>query len=78
VYDKTKRDTFDHVEEWLAEVEKFSDEHTVKFIIGNKSDLEEVVTTAEGEAKAEQLKVNFIEASAKTADNVDLAFTMMA
>ena len=78
VYDKTKRDTFDHVEEWLSEVEKFSDEHTVKFIIGNKSDMEEVVTAEEGEAKAEKLKVNFIETSAKTADNVDLAFTMMA
>lgn len=78
MYDKTKRDTFDHVEEWLSEVEKFSDEHTVKFIIGNKSDLDEVVTTEEGEAKAEKLKVNFIETSAKSADNVDLAFTMMA
>jgi Ras-related protein Rab-1A len=50
----------------------------VKLLIGNKSDLEEKVSIEEGEEKANRLKINFIETSAKNSENVDMAFSMMA
>lgn len=40
VYDITDRTSFDNVKVWLAEIEKYVDERTVKFIVGNKNDLE--------------------------------------
>lgn len=39
VYDITDRTSFDNVKVWLAEIEKYVDERTVRFIVGNKNDL---------------------------------------
>ena len=39
VYDITDRTSFDNVKTWLAEIEKYVEERTVKFIVGNKNDL---------------------------------------
>ena len=45
VYDKTARKSFDNVDEWLAEVDKYSNDNTVKILLGNKCDASENVTT---------------------------------
>lgn len=50
VYDITDRTSFDNVKVWLAEIEKYVDERTVKFIVGNKNDLEEKRQVSEEEA----------------------------
>jgi Ras-related protein Rab-1A len=50
VYDITDRTSFDNVKVWLAEIDKYVDEHTVKFIVGNKNDLEEKRQVSEEEA----------------------------
>lgn len=50
VYDITDRTSYDNVKVWLAEIEKYVDERTVRFIVGNKNDLEEKRQVPEDEA----------------------------
>ena len=51
-----------------------------RLLIGNKSDITDkrVVSYEEGENLASQFKLNFIEASAKTAENIDSVFHQIA
>jgi len=79
VYDVTNQESFDHVQDWLQEVNRYSNEGTVKLLIGNKSDRsDKVITTQQGEEFAGRLNMPFLEASAKTASNVEAAFLAMA
>ena len=49
VYDVSNQDSFDHVQHWLAEVNRYASEGTSKVLIGNKCDREDkVVVEAEG------------------------------
>lgn len=38
VYDVTNMESFNHVNDWLTEVNKFAPEDTCKLLVGNKSD----------------------------------------
>ena len=38
VFDITDRKSFQQVEKWLSEIDKFAKENVLKFIVGNKSD----------------------------------------
>mmetsp|Transcript_16772 Transcript_16772/g.29669 ORF Transcript_16772/g.29669 Transcript_16772/m.29669 type:complete len:203 (+) Transcript_16772:266-874(+) len=79
VYDVTSQESFDHVQDWLQEVNRYSNEGTVKLLIGNKSDrTDKKVPTEQGEAYAKGLDMQFLETSAKTASNVEAAFLAMA
>ncbi len=80
VYDVTSMETFDHVEEWLKEVDRYASETTSKLIVGNKADLvnEKKVSADIAEEFANNINVSFLETSAKTATNVDTAFLTMA
>jgi GTPase SAR1 family protein len=51
VYDITDRSSYEHVRNWLEEIDKYTDQRTHKYIVGNKCDLEErrQVTLEEGE-----------------------------
>ena len=79
VYDITKKDTFDSIEKWLNEHKLNGDPGIVTFIIGNKNDLEEFrqVSKEEGEEKAKSFQCGFLETSALSGDNIDLAFELM-
>mmetsp|Transcript_16647 Transcript_16647/g.36090 ORF Transcript_16647/g.36090 Transcript_16647/m.36090 type:complete len:206 (+) Transcript_16647:61-678(+) len=78
VYDVTDRQSFEAVQGWVREVEKYaSPGHMV--LVGNKIDLpNRAVLTSEGSELADKLGVPFLETSAKSAVNVDTAFTGMA
>ena len=53
--------------------------HFLIFLAGNKCDSEErAVSRDEGERLAREYRVNFMETSAKTGYNVELAFTEVA
>mmetsp|Transcript_6489 Transcript_6489/g.7419 ORF Transcript_6489/g.7419 Transcript_6489/m.7419 type:complete len:206 (-) Transcript_6489:1274-1891(-) len=78
-YDVTNQDSFDHVQDWLQEVNRYANEGTCKLLIGNKSDREDkVVSTEVGTEFAKKLDMPFLETSAKTAANVEAAFLAMA
>ncbi|KAF4741507.1 Ras- protein rabd1 [Perkinsus olseni] len=81
VYDCTHRESFDNIDTWLSEVNRYANDSTVKILIGNKSDLKEdqQVTAEEGEQKAKALGFSgFILTSAKDASNVETAFSMVS
>ena len=80
VYDTTNRESFEHLDSWLSEVNKYASDKMVKVIVGNKSDkLEDrVVTTEEGMKKAESLGLSFIETSAKDATHIEEAFSLIS
>jgi len=80
VYDVTSQESFDHVNDWLKEVNRYASEGTCKLLVGNKSDrtTEKVVTTEQAKDFADDIGVPFLETSAKSAANVEEAFLTMA
>ncbi|KAJ8600662.1 hypothetical protein CTAYLR_010688 [Chrysophaeum taylorii] len=79
VYDVTSQESFDHVSDWLAEVNRYANEGTCKLLVGNKSDMDDkVVSTQSAKAYADSLGIPFLETSAKNATNVEEAFLTMA
>ena len=80
VYDVTDRTSFEHVDSWVQEVNRFAGESSCKILVGNKSDLsaQRAVTTEEGQAKANQMGVAFVETSAFTAEKIEQAFASIA
>ncbi len=75
VYDVTRPETFEHVEVWMKEIEELrSRPNFVIILIGNKIDLERKISSEDGDAKAKEFGITFIETSAKEGDNVDKAF----
>jgi Ras-related protein Rab-1A len=79
VYDVTRKETFDSVESWYKEIKSVSPTITL-ILVGNKIDLIEdrVVSTEQGEQIAEKLNISYIETSAKTGENINDAFKMLA
>jgi Ras-related protein Rab-2A len=77
VYDVTKRQSFNHIKVWMEEAQRNAPATLVCILIGNKSDLEKkrVVSYKEGEMFAQTHGMMFMETSAKSAHNVDSAFT---
>jgi len=80
VYDVTTYESFEHVEEWLNEVNRQASDSTLKLLVGNKSDLDEEkkVSPEEAQSFAEKLGMSFLETSAKNSTNVEAAFLTMA
>lgn len=80
VFDVTSLESFDHVNDWLKEVNRYAAEGTVKLLVGNKSDrtADRVVTEEQAKEFADELGIPFIETSAKSSKNVEEAFLTMA
>ena len=80
VYDVTNRSSFENIDKnWYREIKKASPD-IVLILVGNKIDLESkrVVSRDEGEALAHNLTLTYVETSAKTGENIDDAFKMLA
>lgn len=80
VYDVTKRSTFHHLKVWQDETKKNAPESLVTILVGNKCDLDRrrQVSTKEGEDFARENGMLFVETSAKSAENIDLAFIQVS
>ena len=80
VYDITRRETFDHLVKWLAEVRENASKDITIILIGNKNDLESErkISHEEGGAFAKENDLLFLETSAKTAKNIVMAFNLTA
>lgn len=88
VYDVTSRASFMNARTWLSDVREHADPHLSCILVANKIDLCEPadgsasarsgkareVTTEEGEQWANEEGLLFVEASAKSGQNVELAF----
>lgn len=80
VYDVTSRASFDSVPRWVQEVRAERGGDVVVFVVGNKTDLVErrQVSIEEGDARARELGVSFVETSAKAGFNVKALFRKIA
>ncbi|THU72178.1 hypothetical protein C4D60_Mb04t09370 [Musa balbisiana] len=73
VYDITRRRTFDHLADWLEDARRHANADMTIVLIGNKSDLarKRAVSTEEGEQFAKEHGLMFMEASARSGENVE-------
>ena len=81
VYDVTDEESFSNIRNvWMREVDRYGTDGVTTLLVGNKSDLvrQKVVTFTDGKEFANTYGMHFLEASAKTATNVDQAFLTMA
>ncbi|EAN31996.2 GTP-binding protein ypt2 [Theileria parva strain Muguga] len=76
VYDITDKSSFEHINDWLTEVNKYSSEDTCKLLLGNKSDMEDSrdVSATDVQRLSEVIEVPAMDVSAKTGHNIDKAF----
>ena len=79
-FDLTRRETFDNIRNWHEELKENSPPGLYLILVGNKKDLEisREVSTQEAEDLASELGLSYIEASAKTGENINDAFKMLA
>eukprot|EP01088_Endostelium_zonatum_P014862 TRINITY_DN340_c0_g1_i1.p1 TRINITY_DN340_c0_g1~~TRINITY_DN340_c0_g1_i1.p1 ORF type:complete len:209 (+),score=50.28 TRINITY_DN340_c0_g1_i1:134-760(+) len=82
-YDVTDEASFNHVTNWLQEIDKYTVGGGVsvnKLLVGTKTDMvsNRVIDTEKGKKCAVDLGLSFVETSAKTGDCVEDAFLTMA
>ncbi|KAM6165746.1 ras-related protein Rab-26 [Erethizon dorsatum] len=80
LYDVTNKASFDNIQAWLTEIQEYAQDDVVLMLLGNKVDSaqERVVKREDGEKLAKEYGLPYMETSAKTGINVDLAFTAIA
>lgn len=79
LYDVTSYSSFENISAWLSEIKEFAHDDVVIMLIGNKIDKSQRVVSREaGERLARDFEVSFLETSAKTGQNVELAFMATA
>uniref|UniRef100_A0A3B3VX54 small monomeric GTPase n=1 Tax=Poecilia latipinna TaxID=48699 RepID=A0A3B3VX54_9TELE len=80
LYDITNKSSFDNIRAWLTEIHEYAQTDVVIMLLGNKADMssERAIRRDEGERLAREYSVPFMETSAKTGVNVELAFTAVA
>jgi Ras-related protein Rab-6A len=80
VYDITNRQSFLDTTRWLDDVRTERGNDVIIMLVGNKTDLADIrqVSIEEGESKAREFNVLFIETSAKVGYNIKSLFTKVA
>ncbi|XP_041672526.1 ras-related protein Rab-37-like [Cheilinus undulatus] len=80
LYDITNKASFDNIRAWLTEIHEYAQSDVVIMLLGNKADMssERAIRRDEGERLAREYSVPFMETSAKTGVNVDLAFNAVS
>ncbi|PFX34050.1 Ras-related protein Rab6 [Stylophora pistillata] len=80
VYDITNYNSFQQTAKWIDDVRTERGSDVIIMLVGNKTDLSDKrqVTTEDGERKAKELNVMFIETSAKAGYNVKQLFRRVA
>jgi len=76
VFDITDKESFEHVKNWMADIDKFAKNGVLRILVGNKCDLEEkrAVKKEEGNEMAEKYGIKYIETSAKDTINIETLF----
>uniref|UniRef100_A0A6P7FRQ5 small monomeric GTPase n=1 Tax=Diabrotica virgifera virgifera TaxID=50390 RepID=A0A6P7FRQ5_DIAVI len=80
LYDVTNKTSFDNIRAWLGEIREYAQDDVVIMLLGNKADcgIERAVRREDGERLAREYNVAFMETSAKSGQNVELAFVAVA
>ena len=77
VFDLSDTSSFNDIEYWVGEANKYAPIDATKMLIGNKADIpaQRKINKEDATEKASKLGMKYIETSAKTAVNVDDAFS---
>ncbi|CAO0795652.1 unnamed protein product [Mucor circinelloides] len=80
VYDITSRTSFQNTSKWIEDVRAERGSEVIIVLVGNKTDLNDKreVTLEEGEKRASDCNIMFIETSAKAGHNVKALFRRIA
>jgi Ras-related protein Rab-6A len=80
VFDITNRESFENVKKWYDIIKKVILPKTFLILIGNKVDLSDMreISAEEGIDLAKELKVYYMETSAKTNENIESVFEWIA
>jgi len=80
VYDISNANSFENTRKWVDDVRGERGNDVIIVLVGNKTDLNDKrqVTTEQGEKKAKENNLMFIETSAKVGHNVKNMFRMIA
>ena len=76
VYDITRKSTFDNIDKWIGDLKNNGDENMFVYLVGNKSDLNDMREVRKDEAmtKSEKFNIAFSETSALYGDNIHKIF----
>ena len=76
LYDITQKTSFDHIRNWITEIDKFGKQGVLKVIVGNKSDMENnrKITKEAAENLALKYGIKLWEVSAKDNTNIEEMF----
>ena len=79
-FDITDRGSFEHIRNWMADIDKFAKEGVLRILVGNKCDLEHTrqVRKEEGNEIANNYGIKYIETSAKDTINIEDLFISTA
>ncbi len=77
VYDKTNEESFEKLGYWLNEIKTNMGDVPI-VLVGNKADLEEIITFEQGKQFALAHRLTFLEASAKTGHHTTKIFDLLA
>ena len=80
IYDITSAESFIHVSKWANNISSNAPTNVAQVLLGNKSDMAEnkrVIEMDRGKTLAEELNMPFLETSAKTDTNIDVAFELI-
>ncbi|CAF1226058.1 unnamed protein product [Adineta steineri] len=79
LYDIASYSSFENIASWLSEIKESAHNDVIIMLIGNKVDKSQRVISREtGERLARDFQISFLETSAKTGQNVELAFMATA
>jgi len=76
VFDISDRESFNHIRNWMADIDKFAKEGVLRILVGNKCDLEasRKVKKEEAQELAKKYDIKYIETSAKDTTNIEDLF----
>lgn len=78
VFDLTSPQSLLKLPGWISSIKKTVKKSIPILIVGNKNDLERQVERSEAEDLAKRLNCEYLETSAKTGENVEVAFEKLA
>ncbi|CAH1115002.1 unnamed protein product [Psylliodes chrysocephalus] len=80
LYDVTNKISYDNIRAWLGEIREYAQDDVVIMLLGNKADcgMDRAIRREDGERLAREYNVAFMETSAKSGQNVELAFVAVA
>jgi Ras-related protein Rab-1A len=80
MFDVTNSESFNHIQKWLEDANKYAGEDVIKLLVGTKSDktAKRVIDYKTGKEFADFYGMDFIETSAKSSKNIKESFELIA